>query len=68
MVTSMQKGIDMNNIDIEDMGADDLMNILLTQGQDAFEDAFSQWYTDENQTVYDLVIQLVDLVKTNACM
>ena len=58
----------MNNIDIEDMGADDLMNILLTQGQDAFEDAFSQWYTDENQTVYDLVIQLVDLVKTNACM
>ena len=58
----------MNDIDIEDMGADDLMNILLTQGQDAFEDAFSQWYTDENQTVYDLVIQLVDLVKTNACM
>ena len=58
----------MNNIDIEDMGADDLMNILLTQGQDAFEDAFSQWYTDENQTVYDLVLQLVDLVKTNACM
>lgn len=58
----------MNDINIEDMGADDLMNILITQGQDAFEDAFSQWYTDENQTMYDLVIQLVDLVKTNACM
>jgi len=58
----------MNDIDIEDMGADDLMNILLTQGQDAFEDAFSQWYTDENHAMYDLVIQLVDLVKTNACM
>jgi hypothetical protein len=60
--------MNMNDINIEDMGADDLMNILITQGQDAFEDAFSQWYTDENQTMYDLVIQLVDLVKTNACM
>ena len=58
----------MNNIDIEDMGADDLMNILITQGQDAFEEVFSQWYTDENQTMYDLVIQLVDLVNVPRSM
>jgi hypothetical protein len=60
--------MNMNNIDIEDMGADDLMNILITQGQDAFEEVFSQWYTDENQTMYDLVIQLVDLVNVPRSM
>jgi hypothetical protein len=60
--------MNMNDIDIEDMGADDLMNILITQGQDAFEEVFSQWYTDENQTMYDLVIQLVDLVNVPRSM
>jgi hypothetical protein len=52
-----------------DMNADDLMNIFLNEGHDAFTDAFTEWYTDENQDVYDLVIrlgemaQMVNLVK-----
>jgi hypothetical protein len=52
-----------------DMNAYELMNIFLNEGYDAFTDAFAEWYTDENQDVYDLVIrlgemaQMVNLVK-----
>ena len=51
------------------MNAYELMNIFLNEGYDAFTDAFAEWYTDENQDVYDLVIrlgemaQMVNLVK-----